>query len=55
MLAEMGDQTFEIGHVSNATYRSLILSDKLIELISSSLSQCAPECVDCVLRFPLWC
>ena len=55
MLAEMGDQTFEIGHVSNATYRSLILSDKLIELISSSLSQCAPECVDCVFEFSLWC
>ena len=50
MLAEMGDDTFEIGHVSTASYRSLVLSDKLIELVASSLSQCAPECVDCVFE-----
>jgi hypothetical protein len=48
MLAEMGDNTFELGHVDTADYRSLILSDKLIELVGSSLSQCAPECVNCV-------
>jgi His-Xaa-Ser system radical SAM maturase HxsB len=48
MLAEMGDRTFELGHVDNADYRSLILSDKLIELVGSSLSQCAPECLNCV-------
>jgi len=48
MLAEMGDNTFELGHVNNDNYRSLILSDKLIELVSSSLTQCAPECLNCV-------
>ena len=48
MLAEMGDNTFEIGHVSTATYRTLILSDKLVEIVSASLTQCAPECADCV-------
>ena len=50
MLAEMGDDTFEIGHVSNDSYRSLVLSDKLTELVSTSLTQCAPECVDCVFE-----
>ena len=50
MLAEMGDNTFELGHVENATYRSLILSDKLVDLVSSSLTQCAPECSDCVFE-----
>jgi uncharacterized protein len=50
MLAEMGDHTFEIGHVSYASYRSLILSDKIVELVSTSLTQCAPECVDCVFE-----
>jgi hypothetical protein len=50
MLAEMGDSTFELGHVSDATYRSLILSDKLIDLVGSSLTQCAPECADCVFE-----
>jgi His-Xaa-Ser system radical SAM maturase HxsB len=48
MLAEMGDNTFELGHVDTADYRSLVLSDKLIDLIGSSLSQCAPECSTCV-------
>jgi uncharacterized protein len=50
MLAEMGDDTFELGHVGTDTYRSLILSDKLIDLVASSLTQCAPECSDCVLE-----
>jgi His-Xaa-Ser system radical SAM maturase HxsB len=48
MLAEMGDKTFELGHVATADYRSLILSEKLIELVGTSLSQCAPECASCV-------
>lgn len=46
MLAEMGDRTFELGSVAES-YRSLICSDKLIHLVGSSLTQCAPECVDC--------
>jgi His-Xaa-Ser system radical SAM maturase HxsB len=50
MLAEMGDNTFELGRVDGATYRSLVLSDKLIDLVSSSLTQCAPECSDCVFE-----
>src|SRR6202030_2989304 len=45
MLAEMGDRTFELGHVSTASYRSIVLSDKLISLVSDSLTQCAPECL----------
>jgi len=47
MLAEMGDQTFELGSVAQS-YRSLVFSDKLLDLIGSSLTQCAPECLDCV-------
>jgi len=50
MLAEMGDNTFKLGHVDTASYSSLILSDKLINLIASSLTQCAPECSDCVFE-----
>ncbi len=49
MLAEMGDGTFELGQVTDS-YRSLVLSDKLIDLIGSSLTQCAPECSDCVFE-----
>lgn len=50
MLAEMGDNTFELGHVEHDNYRSLILSDKLIDLVGSSLTQCAPECLNCVFE-----
>ena len=50
MLAEMGDDTFELGRVDTHSYRSLILSDKLVDLVASSLTQCAPECTDCVFE-----
>jgi sulfatase maturation enzyme AslB (radical SAM superfamily) len=50
MLAETGDNTFELGTASAATYSSLVLSDKLIELVANSLTQCAPECSDCVFE-----
>jgi uncharacterized protein len=48
MLAEMGDDTFVLGHVNDATYRSLVFSDKLVQQVAESLSQCAPECHQCV-------
>ncbi|MCK1441487.1 His-Xaa-Ser system radical SAM maturase HxsB [Bradyrhizobium sp. 48] len=48
MLAETGDDAFRLGHVEHDSYNSLILSDKLVGVISSSLTQCAPECSTCV-------
>jgi uncharacterized protein len=50
MLAETGDDAFRLGHVDHDSYSSLVLSDKLIEAISSSLTQCAPECSTCVFE-----
>jgi len=50
MLAEMGDRTFELGDLATDDYRSLILSDKLIELIGGSLAQCSPECASCAFE-----
>lgn len=50
MLAEMGDNTFELGHVDSASYRSLVLSDELVGIVAESLTQCAPECGDCVFE-----
>lgn len=50
MLAEMGDNSFELGHVNQDDYRSLIMSDRLIDLVGSSLTQCAPECLNCVFE-----
>jgi uncharacterized protein len=46
MLAEMGDRTFELGDVTD-DYCSLICSEKLIDLVGSTLTQCAPECLNC--------
>jgi uncharacterized protein len=50
MLAETGDSAFRLGHVDHDSYTSLVLSDKLIDAISSSLTQCAPECSTCVFE-----
>ena len=50
MLAEMGDNTFKLGDVASHSYKDLVLSEKLIDLVSSSLTQCAPECSDCVFE-----
>jgi uncharacterized protein len=50
MLAEMGDRTFELGDLATHDYRTLILSDKLVDIVGSSLSQCAPECASCVFE-----
>lgn len=47
MLAEMGDHTFELGDLRNDDYRSLTLSQKLIDLVGGSLAQCAPQCNAC--------
>src|SRR5260370_3231385 len=50
MLAETGEKAFRLGHVDDDNYRSLVLSDKLIEAISSSLTLCAPECSSCAFE-----
>jgi uncharacterized protein len=50
MLAETGDNAFRLGHVDEDNYRSLVLSDKLVDAISTSLTQCAPECSTCVFE-----
>jgi uncharacterized protein len=50
MLAEMGDNAFRLGHVNYNDYWSLVLSDRLVDAISNSLTQCAPECSTCVFE-----
>jgi His-Xaa-Ser system radical SAM maturase HxsB len=50
MLAEMDDRTFELGDLASDNYSSLMLSDKLIDLVSQSLTQCAPQCSTCAFE-----
>ncbi|WP_247820715.1 hypothetical protein [Bradyrhizobium sp. 187] len=50
MLAETGDDAFRLGHVEHDSYNSLILSDKLIGAISSSLGAVFPPQRSVVLK-----
>jgi His-Xaa-Ser system radical SAM maturase HxsB len=50
MLAEMGDRTFELGDLATDDYSTLILSDKLVDLVSDTLTQCAPQCMTCAFE-----
>jgi len=50
MLAEMDDDAFELGHVDRDTFRSILLSDRLLELVGRSLTQTAPACSDCAFE-----
>ncbi len=46
----VANNAFRLGHVHQDDYKSLLLSDKLIDAVSSSLTQCAPECSTCVFE-----
>jgi uncharacterized protein len=50
MLAEMGDRKFELGDLTTDDYGALVLSDKLVDLVGGSLSQCSPECSSCAFE-----
>lgn len=50
MLAEMGDRTFELGNLSTTDYNSLVFSEKLVDLVGRSLTQCAPQCSSCAFE-----
>lgn len=50
MLAEMGDRTFELGNLSSDDYATLIFSEKLVDLVGRSLTQCAPQCSSCAFE-----
>lgn len=47
MLAEMGDQTFRLGHLNTDTYEDLLTNDALIGWLEDSLPESAPMCTDC--------
>jgi His-Xaa-Ser system radical SAM maturase HxsB len=47
MLAEMGDQTFRIGHVAQSTFAELLTSEKILAPVLDSMLEGAPMCSDC--------
>lgn len=47
MLAETGDTSFRLGHVASDTYEKMLASDRLIEIIDSTMTEATPMCADC--------
>jgi radical SAM protein with 4Fe4S-binding SPASM domain len=47
MLRETGDDTFKIGHVSDARYRDLVMHDTVRALLVASNLDAQPDCVNC--------
>lgn len=52
MLAQMGDFTLQLGHVSDS-YEDLFLRGKLPDLVNGTMNQSAPMCHSCA--FLPWC
>jgi His-Xaa-Ser system radical SAM maturase HxsB len=50
MLAEMGDTRFRLGNVHTDDFRDIFGSERVIELVESSLVECLPGCVDCAFQ-----
>ncbi|HEX7840923.1 MAG TPA: His-Xaa-Ser system radical SAM maturase HxsB [Kofleriaceae bacterium] len=53
MLAEMGDDSFCLGSLDDATFASVMTDDTLQGILEDSLSESAPMCADC--GFLPWC
>jgi uncharacterized protein len=47
MLAEMGDHSFRIGHLSGDTYEAIMTSETLLAHLSDTMPEGAPMCSDC--------
>jgi len=47
MLAEMGDYHFRLGNLFQDTYEEVITSEKLLETLGVTMSECVPSCSDC--------
>jgi len=50
MLAEMGDDSFRIGHIEYNTYEEIMLSDKLLDALENSFTLSVPMCSDCAFE-----
>jgi His-Xaa-Ser system radical SAM maturase HxsB len=47
MLAEMNDETFNLGNVLDNSYEEIMLSDTLLDALEDSFTLSAPMCSDC--------
>jgi len=47
MLAETGDRRFRLGDVGTDSFEDVMLSDSLVEVLSTTMTEGAPMCTDC--------
>jgi uncharacterized protein len=47
MLAEMGDQSFRLGHLDSECYESLLTTETLLTPLMESMPEGAPMCAEC--------
>lgn len=50
MLAEMGDHTFRLGNVRDASYADVMLSDGILRPLTESIALSAPMCTTCAFE-----
>jgi MoaA/NifB/PqqE/SkfB family radical SAM enzyme len=50
MLAEMGDETFRLGHLDKDSYEEIMTSEALLAPLEESFAPSAPMCSDCAFE-----
>jgi radical SAM protein with 4Fe4S-binding SPASM domain len=50
MLAEMGDTSFQLGHLLRDSYRKIMTSPRLMEPLEESMVEGAPMCSECAFQ-----
>lgn len=50
MLAEMGDESFKLGHLLEDSYEEIILSDALLDALEDAFTLSIPMCSDCAFE-----
>lgn len=50
MLAEMGDETFRLGHLATDSYEEIMTSEALLAPLEESFAPSAPMCSDCAFE-----
>ncbi|XYI04043.1 His-Xaa-Ser system radical SAM maturase HxsB [Sorangium sp. So ce1128] len=47
MLAEMGDQTFRLGHLDEDSYEAIVMSEALLAPLGETILEAVPMCTEC--------
>jgi len=50
MLAETGDRSFRLGNLEKDSYEDVFLSDRLLTVIDTTMTECTPCCADCAFE-----